>query len=180
MGSREEGRGGLRIWWRCRDSNPGHRDYDSPALPAELHRHACYAKNLRRSGKKAQDHAPSQQRRASTDRVQCRASTSMSFPVCHTSPSELDAIAACAESTRLESFPRTNVGDAQVHGIAGAPRCPREPTAVGGPIECAWMLIGSDKRASSGTVPGYHHQGTPNPWWTGTVSVEVPGPRSCF
>ena len=25
-------------WWRCRDSNPGHRDYDSPALPAELHR----------------------------------------------------------------------------------------------------------------------------------------------
>src|ERR1700690_3110881 len=26
-------------WWRCRDSNPGHRDYDSPALPAELHRH---------------------------------------------------------------------------------------------------------------------------------------------
>src|SRR5262245_31770909 len=26
-------------WWRRRDSNPRHRDYDSPALPAELHRH---------------------------------------------------------------------------------------------------------------------------------------------
>src|SRR5262245_39248961 len=27
-----------RVWWRRRDSNPGHRDYDSPALPAELRR----------------------------------------------------------------------------------------------------------------------------------------------
>ena len=26
-------------WWRRRDSNLRHRDYDSPALPAELHRH---------------------------------------------------------------------------------------------------------------------------------------------
>ncbi len=26
------------VWWRRRDSNPGHRDYDSPALPAELRR----------------------------------------------------------------------------------------------------------------------------------------------
>ena len=25
-------------WWRRRDSNPGHRDYDSPALPTELRR----------------------------------------------------------------------------------------------------------------------------------------------
>lgn len=33
----DEMREGVK-WWRCRDSNPGHRDYDSPALPAELHR----------------------------------------------------------------------------------------------------------------------------------------------
>src|SRR5439155_24009985 len=30
--------GPRRDWWRRRDSNPGHRDYDSPALPAELRR----------------------------------------------------------------------------------------------------------------------------------------------
>src|SRR5262245_9020147 len=42
---KKHGSGGMRMstereekWWRCRDSNPGHRDYDSPALPAELHR----------------------------------------------------------------------------------------------------------------------------------------------
>ena len=26
------------IWWRWRDSNPRPSDYDSPALPTELHR----------------------------------------------------------------------------------------------------------------------------------------------
>src|SRR5512147_652575 len=28
----------VRDWWRRRDSNPRHRDYDSPALPTELRR----------------------------------------------------------------------------------------------------------------------------------------------
>src|SRR5206468_6418670 len=33
-----EGGSSDRWWWRRRDSNPGHRDYDSPALPTELRR----------------------------------------------------------------------------------------------------------------------------------------------
>ncbi len=42
--NREENTGGFyrlttyEIWWRWRDSNPRPSDYDSPALPTELHR----------------------------------------------------------------------------------------------------------------------------------------------
>ena len=30
---------GMVKWWRWRDLNPRHKDYDSSALPTELHRH---------------------------------------------------------------------------------------------------------------------------------------------
>jgi hypothetical protein len=39
-------------WWRWRDLNPRHKDYDSSALPTELHRHggktAALCENLPR------------------------------------------------------------------------------------------------------------------------------------
>jgi hypothetical protein len=37
QGTGKNGKRGFNVkrekWWRCRDLNPGHRDYDSPALP---------------------------------------------------------------------------------------------------------------------------------------------------
>lgn len=38
-------------WWRRRDSNPGHRDYDSPALPAELRRRTPNRDGRRKVGR---------------------------------------------------------------------------------------------------------------------------------
>ena len=32
-------------WWRCRDSNPGHCEYESHALPPELHRRVKFSEN---------------------------------------------------------------------------------------------------------------------------------------